>query len=189
MTQAAGFYGTLLKSDEPGIVIERLNAYRLKEKMPDNIGDIALPLGIPEILEEGNDITIVTYGACTDIARVATKKLRENGIYCELIDVQTLLPFDINYMISDSLKKTNKILFLDEDMPGGATAYMLQQVLEVQNGYRYLDSAPVTLTAQPNRPPYGTDGDYYSKPNAEDVFKTVYKIMHESNPGKYKLFF
>jgi pyruvate/2-oxoglutarate/acetoin dehydrogenase E1 component/TPP-dependent pyruvate/acetoin dehydrogenase alpha subunit len=189
MTQAAGFYGTLLKSDEPGIVIERLNAYRLKEKMPDNIGDIALPLGIPEILEEGDDITIVTYGACTDIAKVATKKLRENGIDCELIDVQTLLPFDINYMISDSLKKTNKILFLDEDMPGGATAYMLQQVLEVQNGYRYLDSAPVTLTAQPNRPPYGTDGDYYSKPNAEDVFKTVYKIMHESNPGKYKMFF
>jgi pyruvate/2-oxoglutarate/acetoin dehydrogenase E1 component/TPP-dependent pyruvate/acetoin dehydrogenase alpha subunit len=185
MTQAAGFYNTLLKSDEPGLIIERLNAYRLKERMPDNITDITLPLGVPEILMEGNDITVVTYGACVDIAKAAIKKLEETGISVELIDVQTLLPFDLNYLIVESLKKTNRILFLDEDVPGGATAYMIQQVLEEQDGYKYLDSKPRTLTAKPHRPPYGTDGDYFSKPNTEDIFRTVYEMMSESDPEKY----
>jgi pyruvate/2-oxoglutarate/acetoin dehydrogenase E1 component len=185
MTQAAGFYNTLLKSDEPGLIIERLNAYRLKERMPDNIADITLPLGVPEIMIEGDDITVVTYGACVDIAKAAIKKLEETDISVELIDVQTLLPFDLNYMIVESLKKTNRILFLDEDVPGGATAYMIQQVLEEQDGYKYLDSKPRTLTAKPHRPPYGTDGDYFSKPNTEDIFRTVYEMMSESDPEKY----
>jgi pyruvate/2-oxoglutarate/acetoin dehydrogenase E1 component/TPP-dependent pyruvate/acetoin dehydrogenase alpha subunit len=185
MTQAAGFYNTLLKSDEPGLIIERLNAYRMKERLPDNIADITLPLGVPEILIPGTDVTVVTYGACTDIAREAATKLQEMGISIELIDVQTLLPFDINHSIAESLKKTNRILFLDEDVPGGAAAYMMQQVLEVQGGYRYLDSDPRTLTAKAHRPPYGTDGDYFAKPNAEDVFTAVYDLMHESDPQKF----
>jgi pyruvate/2-oxoglutarate/acetoin dehydrogenase E1 component/TPP-dependent pyruvate/acetoin dehydrogenase alpha subunit len=189
MTQAAGFYNTLLKSDEPGLIIERLNAYRIKERLPDNIADITLPLGIPEVLIPGTDVTVVTYGACTDIAREAVARLEEVGISIELIDVQTLLPFDINHSIAESLKKTNRILFLDEDVPGGAAAYMMQQVLEVQGGYRYLDSEPRTLTAKAHRPPYGTDGDYFSKPNAEDVFTTVYEMMHESDPQKWPVIF
>lgn len=189
MTKAAGFYNTLLKSDEPGLIIERLNAYRLKEKMPDNISDITTPLGIPEIIKEGSDLTIVTYGACVDIALKAISDLEKFNISCELIDVQTLIPFDINSVILQSLKKTNKILFLDEDVPGGASAYMFQQVIEKQNGYRYLDSPPKTLTAKPHRPAYSTDGDYFSKPNAEDIFKAVYEIMHESNPSSYPLFY
>jgi pyruvate/2-oxoglutarate/acetoin dehydrogenase E1 component/TPP-dependent pyruvate/acetoin dehydrogenase alpha subunit len=185
MTQAAGFYNTLLQSDEPGLIIERLNAYRLKERLPDNIADITVPLGVPEILIPGADVTVVTYGACTDIAREAAVRLEEVGISIELIDVQTLLPFDIHHSILESLKKTNRILFLDEDVPGGAAAYMMQQVLEEQGGYRYLDSDPRTLTAKAHRPPYGTDGDYFSKPNAEDVFTVVYEIMNESDPGKW----
>jgi pyruvate/2-oxoglutarate/acetoin dehydrogenase E1 component/TPP-dependent pyruvate/acetoin dehydrogenase alpha subunit len=185
MTQAAGFYNTLLKSDEPGLIIERLNAYRLKEKMPDNIGDITIPLGVPEILNEGDDVTVVTYGACVDITKAAITKLEEVGISVELIDVQTLLPFDSDYIIVESLKKTNRVLFLDEDVPGGASAYMMQQVIEEQDGYKYLDSKPVTLAAKPHRPPYGTDGDYFSKPNTEDVFRTIYEMMHESDPEKY----
>jgi Pyruvate/2-oxoglutarate dehydrogenase complex, dehydrogenase (E1) component, eukaryotic type, beta subunit len=188
MTQAAGFYNTLFQSDEPGIVIERLNAYRLKEKMPDNTGDYTVPLGVPEILEEGSDITIVTYGACVDIARSAIKKLSEAGISCELIDVQTLLPFDVDSVIVESLKKTNRALFLDEDVPGGASAYMMQMVLENQEGYKYLDSAPRTLTAKAHRPAYATDGDYFSKPSAEDIFKSVYEIMNESDPSAFPMF-
>ncbi|MFA5403658.1 MAG: thiamine pyrophosphate-dependent enzyme [Ignavibacteria bacterium] len=189
MTQAAGFYNTLLKSDEPGLIIERLNAYRYKEMLPANVGDITLPLGVPEILEEGNDVTVVTYGACTDIAKVAIDKLKNIGISVELIDVQTLLPFDINGVILNSLKKTNRVLFLDEDMPGGGTAYMMQQVLDAQGGYQYLDSKPVALSAKPHRPAYGADGDYFSKPNSEDVFKAVYEIMSEANPKKYSMFY
>jgi len=188
MTQAAGFYNTLFQSDEPGIVIERLNAYRLKEKMPDNTGDYTVPLGVPEILEEGSDITIVTYGACVDIARSAIKKLSEAGISCELIDVQTLLPFDVDSVIVESLRKTNRALFLDEDVPGGASAYMMQRVLENQEGYKYLDSAPRTLTAKAHRPAYATDGDYFSKPSAEDIFKSVYEIMNESDPSAFPMF-
>lgn len=189
MTQAAGFYNTLLKSDEPGLIIERLNAYRLKEKMPLNLDEMTLPLGQVEVLKQGTDVTLVTYGACVDIARDAINKLEETGISVELIDVQTLLPFDLNHSIVESLKKTNRIVFLDEDVPGGATAYMMQQVLEVQNGYMYLDSEPRTLTAKAHRPPYGTDGDYFSKPNAEEIFQTVYELMNEADPQEYPMFY
>lgn len=189
MTQAAGFYGTLLKSDEPGIIVERLNAYRYKEKLPANVADITLPLGMPEVLEEGTDITIVTYAACIDIAKVAIDKLKTLGISVELIDVQTLLPFDLHGVIIESLKKTNRVLFLDEDVPGGGTAYMMQQVLDAQGGYQYLDSKPAALSAKAHRTAYGADGDYFSKPNSEDVFKTVYEIMAEANPDKYPKFY
>jgi len=189
MTKAAGFYNTLLKSDEPGLVIERLNAYRMKEKMPNNLTDYTLPLGVPEILVEGTDVTVVTYGACTDIAKAAINKLTEAGISIELIDVQTLLPFDINCSIVESLKKTNRVLFFDEDVPGGCTSYIMQQVLEVQGGYYYLDSQPKTLTAKAHRPAYGSDGDYFSKPNPDDVFMAVYEIMNEANPEKFPSFY
>lgn len=189
MTRAAGFYNTMLHSDEPALIIERLNAYRLKEKLPVNIADIKVPLGIPEIISEGSDITIVTYGACVDIAKVAIKKLSEAEISCELIDVQTLLPFDIKKIILASLKKTNRILFLDEDVPGGTTAFMMQNVIDRDGGYRFLDSSPKCLSAKEHRPAYGTDGDYFSKPNSEDIFYSVYEIMHEADPGKYPLFY
>ena len=189
MTRAAGFYNTLLKSDDPGLIIERLNAYRLKEKLPENLSEVCIPLGVPEVLIEGTDISIVTYGACTDIARDAIKKLNIVNISCELIDVQTLLPFDIHGKIIESLKKTNRVLFLDEDVPGGASAYMMQQVIDRDNGYRFLDSAPKCLSAAPHRPAYGTDGDYFSKPNAEDIFETVYGIMHESDPEEYPMIY
>jgi pyruvate/2-oxoglutarate/acetoin dehydrogenase E1 component len=189
MTQAAGFYNTLLKGDDPGIIVERLNAYRFKELLPDNLMEMTVPLGVPEILKEGKDITLVTYGACTDIAANAITNLEEHNISVELIDVRTLLPFDRPGIILESLKKTNKILFLDEDVPGGATAYMMQQVIDGQHGYKYLDSPPRALSAKPHRPAYGNDGDYYSKPNPEDVFEEVYKIMHESNPKMYPMFF
>jgi 2-oxoisovalerate dehydrogenase E1 component len=185
MTQAAGMYNTLLKSDEPGLIIERLNAYRLKEKLPSNISDITIPLGKPEVLIEGDDVTIVTYGACVDIAREAVSKLNEVGVSCELIDVQTLLPFDTDKVIAESLKKTNRILFLDEDVPGGATAFMMQKVIDEHEGYYYLDSPAKCLSAKAHRPAYGTDGDYFSKPNAEDIFDAVYEIMNETDPETY----
>ena len=185
MTDAAGFYNTLLKGDDPAIVIERLNAYRYKEILPDNIADITLPLGIPEVVKEGSDITIVTYAACVDIALSASEKLSELGISCEIIDVRTLLPFDVNGMIIASLKKTNRILFLDEDVPGGGTGYMMQQVLDVQSGYKYLDSAPKVLSAKPHRTAYGNDGDYFSKPNSEDIISIVYEALHEANPKAF----
>jgi 2-oxoisovalerate dehydrogenase E1 component len=188
MTQAARFYNTLLQSDEPALVIERLNGYRQKEKMPTNLDEMNLPLGQVEIIEEGSDITVVTYGACIEIAQAAIKKLAEEGISVELIDVQTLLPFDIGHDIVKSLQKTNRILFLDEDVPGGSSAYMMQNVLEGQGGYYYLDSAPRTLTAKAHRPPYGTDGDYFSKPNAEDIFNTVFEIMSEADPDRWQKF-
>jgi pyruvate/2-oxoglutarate/acetoin dehydrogenase E1 component/TPP-dependent pyruvate/acetoin dehydrogenase alpha subunit len=189
MTQAAGFYNTLLKSDDTALIIERLNAYRLKEKLPSNIGDICIPLGVPEVLKEGTDITIVTYGACVDIAAEAIDKLNEIGIKCELIDVQTLLPFDINGVILESLKKTNRILFLDEDVPGGASAYMMQQVIDRDGGYQYLDSPPKCLAGKPHRPAYATDGDYFSKPSAEDVYDEIYKMMNEADPEEYPMYF
>lgn len=188
MTQAAGFYNTLLKSDEPALVIECLNGYRLKEKMPTNIGEYCLPLGVPETLIEGNDITLVTYGSSVRIAQEAITQLNELGISVELIDVQSLLPFDVQHHIVKSLKKTNRIAFLDEDVPGGASSYMMQQVLEVQNGYFLLDAAPITITAKAHRPAYGTDGDYFSKPSAEDVFEALYAIMAEANPQQYPPF-
>lgn len=184
MVQAAGFYNTLLQSDDPAIIIECLNGYRLKEKLPDNIGEYTIPLGVPEILEAGTDVTLVTYGSCVRVAQEGIRLLKQHGISVELIDIQTLLPFDLEHRIVESLKKTNRIVFLDEDVPGGATAYMMQEVLEVQEGYRYLDSAPVTLTAAAHRPPYGSDGDYFSKPNAEDVFECIYKMIYEAAPGR-----
>jgi len=189
MVQAAGFYNTLLKSDEPGLIVERLNAYRLKEKLPDNIGDVCVPLGVPETLIEGEDVTLVTYGSCIDIAKDAILKLNEVGISVELIDVQTLLPFDINADIVKSLKKTGRVVFLDEDVPGGASAFMMQQVLDRDCGYRYLDSQPKCISSQPHRPGYGTDGDYFSKPNTEDVFRCIYEVMNEADPQEYPIFY
>ena len=187
MVQAAGFYNTLLQSDDPAIVIEVLNAYRLKERLPDNIGEFTLPLGIPEILRAGKDITICTYGACCRIVMEAAEKLYDKaGIDCEVIDVQTLLPFDRHHHIVKSLQKTNRILLIDEDLPGGATAFMMREILEVQKGYQYLDSAPATLTAKANRPPFGSDGDYYVKPNVEDVFEAAYNIMNEFDPTRFQ---
>jgi len=185
MTQAAGFYNTLLEGRDPALVIEPLNAYRLKEVMPDNPGEFRTPLGIPEILEEGTDLTLVTYGSCVRIAQDAIKQLNDFQISVELIDVQTLLPFDIEEMIAISVKKTKRVLFFDEDVPGGATAYMMQQVLEGQQVWRYLDTPPRTLSAREHRPAYTTDGDYFSNPNAEDVFEAVYNIMHEVKPEKF----
>ncbi|HET7152133.1 MAG TPA: transketolase C-terminal domain-containing protein, partial [Candidatus Kapabacteria bacterium] len=189
MTQAAGFYNTLLRSDEPGLIVEVLNGYRLKERKPDNIGEFTVPLGVPEVIRAGSDVTIVTYGACCRVAMEAAETLTTVGIETEIVDVQSLLPFDLHGMIGESLKKTNRILFLDEDVPGGASAYMMQEVLEKQNGYKWLDSAPRTLSAKAHRPAYGTDGNYWSKPNAEQIFETVYEIMNESDPQKYPVFF
>ncbi len=189
MTQAAGMYNTLLQSDETALVIEPLNGYRLRENAPENLGEYTVPLGKPEILVEGTDITLVTYGSCVRIAQEAVEQLKDFNIHVELIDAQTLIPFDINKTILKSLKKTNRILFFDEDVPGGATSYMLQKVVEEQEGYQFLDSPPATLTAKEHRPAYGTDGDYFSKPNAEDVFEKIYRIMHEANPTKYPSIF
>ena len=188
MTQAAGMYNLLLQADEPALVIECLNGYRLKEKMPSNIGEFTVPLGIPEVINEGNDVTIVGYGSTLRVIQDAMKRLSEVGISCELIDVQTLLPFDINHSIVESLKKTNRIVFIDEDVPGGATAYMMQKVMEEQHGYKYLDAQPLTISAKAHRPAYGTDGDYFSKPNAEDIFIAIYGMMNEANPTQFPQF-
>lgn len=185
MTQAAGMYNTLINSDDPALVIECLNGYRLKEKRPDNIGEYTVPLGIPEILNEGTDVTVVTYGSCVRVALKGIELLKKVGISVELIDVQTLIPFDRNQSIINSLKKTNRVVFLDEDVPGGASAYMMKKVLEDQDGYYHLDSKPVTLTAKAHRPPYGSDGDYFSKPNPEDVFEVIYKLIYEANPNRF----
>jgi len=189
MTRAAGFYNTLHRGDEPGLVVEVLNSYRLKERLPDNIGEVTVPLGIPEILRIGDGVTLVTYGAMCRIALEAAVSLQKVGIEVEVIDVQSLLPFDLNQIILGSLKKTGHILFVDEDVPGGATAYMMQEVIEKQGGFWWLDSTPQTLTAKAHRPAYGSDGDYWSKPNAEDIFETVYAIMNEVNPKRYPIFF
>ncbi|MEY3050489.1 MAG: hypothetical protein RLY31_274 [Bacteroidota bacterium] len=183
--QAAGLYNTMLHSEDPALVIECLNGYRLKEQMPDNIGEFTVPIGVPEVLTAGTDLTLVTYGSCVRIALQAADRLLADGISVEVVDVQTLLPFDLEHRILDSLKKTNRVMFLDEDVPGGASAYMLQEVLEIQGGYRYLDSPPVTITAQSHRPPYGSDGDYFSKPNAEDIYEAAYRMMGESFPDKF----
>lgn len=189
MTQAAGFYNTLLHSDEPGLIIEVLNGYRLKETLPDNVGEFTVPLGIPEVIRPGKDISVVTYGATCRIVLEAAERLNQIGIDTEVIDVQTLLPFDIHAAILESLKKTGHILFVDEDVPGGTTAYMLQEVIEKQNGYYWLDSAPRTLPGKAHRPAYGSDGDYWSKPNSDQVFEMVYKIMGESDPTNFPSYF
>lgn len=185
MTQAAGFYNTLLQSDDPALVIEVLNGYRLKETKPENLETFTVPLGVPEIMRSGKDITIVTYGALVRIAMEAAQKLADAGIDSEVIDVQSLLPFDVNGMIVDSIKKTSRVLFLDEDMPGGTTAYMMQQVLEVQHGFHWLDDAPRTLSGANHRPAYGADGNYFSKPNTESIFDTVYDMMRNSAPARF----
>lgn len=185
MTQAAGMYNTLLRSDDPAIVVECLNGYRLKERLPDNVGEFTVPLGVPEILRPGNDVTLVTYGSCVRVAAEACELLAAHGISVELIDVQTLLPFDLPKTCVESLKKTNRLVVLDEDFEGGASGYLLQQVLETQGGYRYLDSAPTTVFAKPHRTAYGQDGDYHSKPQVEDVFEAVYGLMREAEPGRF----
>lgn len=185
MVQAAGFYNTLLQSDDPGLIIECLNGYRLKERLPDNLNTFTVPIGVPEILREGEDVTLLTYGSCVRVAEAACDQLEEEGISVELIDAQSLLPFDLEHLTVGSLQKTNRLVVLDEDVPGGASAYLLQQVLEKQGGYRWLDSKPVTITATDHRPPYGTDGDYYSKPNPEDVFERILEMMQEAEPGRF----
>jgi len=185
MTQAAGFYNTMLASDEPALIIECLNGYRLKEKLPSNLGEFRVPVGIPETLIEGNDVTIVTYGSCCRVVADAVKMLTEIGISCEVIDVQTLLPFDRDSFIVESLKKTIKLLVVDEDVPGGASAFILQQILEKQNGFDHLDAAPRTLTAKAHRAAYGSDGDYFSKPQVEDVVDVVYEMMRDYSPEKF----
>ena len=185
MTQAAGFYNSLLESDEPALVIECLNGYRLKEKMPLNYGEFKTPIGVVETVKQGTDITLVSYGSTLRLVQQAAKELFEIGIDCEIIDLQSLLPFDVNQDIVKSIAKTNRLLVIDEDLPGGASAYVLQQIIEQQDAYNYLDSKPQTLTAKAHRPAYGTDGDYFSKPSIEDIFEKVYCMMNEVNPSKY----
>lgn len=189
MTRAAGFYNTLLQSDDPGLIVEVLNGYRRRERLPDNIAEFTVPIGVPEILRQGADVTVVTYGALCRIVMEAANLLEQAGVDVEVIDVQSLLPFDIHGMIGKSLQKTNRIVFVDEDVPGGTTAYMMQEVLEKQGGYYWLDSAPRTLSAQPHRPAYGSDGNYFSKPNVEDVIEAVYGVMHETAPSKFPIFY
>jgi 2-oxoisovalerate dehydrogenase E1 component len=185
MTQAAGFYNTMLQSDDPAIIIECLNGYRLKEKLPENIGEFTVPLGVPEIIREGSDITIVTYGAMCRVVMEAAQALANVGIDCEVIDVQTLLPFDLHHVIVESIRKTNRVIFADEDVPGGATGFMMQQVLEVQNAYTHLDALPVTIAAKEHRPAYASDGDYFTKPSAEEVFEKAYEMMRDADPERF----
>ena len=180
MTVASGFYNTLLESDEPALIIEPLNAYRLKEKQPENFGEYKVALGFPEILITGKDVTLVTYGSSVKIALEAIKMLEKTNISVELIDLQTLIPFDIKKMIVKSLEKTNRIVIFDEDVPSGASAYILQKIIEEQNGYMFLDAKPITITSKEHRPAYGSDGDYFSKPSSDDVFEIIYNLMHES---------
>tara|TARA_R110001632_G_scaffold63318_3_gene151510 strand:- start:50474 stop:52927 length:2454 start_codon:yes stop_codon:yes gene_type:complete len=186
MTKAAGFYNTLLQGDDPGLVIECLNGYRLKEEVPTNFGEFTTPIGVVETIKEGKDMTVISYGSTLRIVEEAAKELTQVGIDIEIIDAQSLLPFDINHDTVKSVAKTNRLLVVDEDVPGGASAYLLQEILENQDGYQYLDSKPATLTAKAHRPAYGTDGDYFSKPSAEDIFEKIYEMMHETNPTKFK---
>ncbi len=189
MTKAAGFYNTLLQTDEPALIVECLNGYRLKEKMPTNLGEFKTPIGVVETIKEGNDITLVSYGSTLRLVEQAARELLEKGIDCEIIDIQSLLPFDTRRDIVKSLMKTNRLLVIDEDVPGGASAFIMQQILEVQSGYDYLDSKPQTLTSKEHRPAYGTDGDYFSKPSIEDIYEKVYAMMSEVNPTKYPSLF
>lgn len=186
MTKAAGFYNTLLQTDEPALVIENLNGYRLKEKLPVNLGEFTTPIGVVETVKKGNDISILSYGSTLRLVEDAVKELAQVGIDAEIIDAQSLMPFDLNHDVLKSIQKTNRLLIVDEDVPGGASAYLLDQVLNKQNAFQYLDSKPVTLTAKDHRPAYGSDGDYFSKPSVEDIFETVYKIMSEVDPLKFK---
>ena len=185
MTKAAGFYNALLKGDQPALVVECLNGYRLKERKPSNLGEFTTPIGVVEVIREGRDITVLSYGSTLRIVDQVAAELEKVDISIEVIDAQSLLPFDINHDVLKSIKKTNNLLIIDEDVPGGASAYLLQEILEKQDAYRYLDGKPQTLTAQPHRPAFATDGDYFSKPNAEDIFEKIYSIMNEANPIKY----
>jgi len=185
MVQAVGMYNTLLQSGEPGLVIECLNGYRRKERMPENIGEYTVPMGVPETLLEGDDLTLLTYGSCVRLAEEACELLAQDGIRAELVDIQTLLPFDLEHRIIASLKKTNRLLIVDEDVPGGASAYILQKIVEEQNGYRYLDAAPQTLSAKAHRPAYGSDGDYFSKPSVEDIYDAAFAMVEEAEPGRF----
>jgi pyruvate/2-oxoglutarate/acetoin dehydrogenase E1 component len=185
MTKAAGFYNTLLKGGEPALVIEPLNGYRTKEPLPTNFGEFCEPLGVCEITEQGTDLTIVSYGSTFNLCTVAVQQLKELGVSVELIDVQTLLPFDLNHTIAESLKKTNRLLVVDEDVSSGATAFILDRILVEQKGYYHLDSEPVTLSAKDHRPAYGSDGDYFSKPSVDDIVETAYRILHEADPANY----
>lgn len=188
MTQAAGMYNTLLKGDDPAIVVECLNGYRLKEKLPNNVGDFTVPIGVAEIVRNGTDVTVVSYGSTLRVVYEAALELEKIGISIEIVDAQCLLPFDREHLCIQSLKKTNRLLVVDEDFPGGASSYIMQQILEEQKGYYYLDSQPVTLTAKAHRPPYGSDGDYFSKPSVEDVIESVYRIMNDINPQQHPSF-
>lgn len=188
MTQAAGFYNAMLRGDDPAMVVEVLNAYRVKEKLPSNIGEFTLPLGVPEVVRPGSDVTLVSYGATLRIVMEAADLLHDAGIDAEVIDVQTLLPFDVRGMIAESLKKTNRVAFIDEDVPGGTTAYMMRNVLDRDRAYEWLDAQPIAIAAKEHRPAYGSDGDYWSKPNRETIFEAVYALMHESNPSRYPRF-
>jgi 2-oxoisovalerate dehydrogenase E1 component len=185
MTKAAGFYNTLLQGDEPGLVIENLNGYRLKEHLPNNLGEYTTPIGYVETVRKGTDITLVSYGSTLKIVEDTALQLTQVGIDAEIIDVQSLMPFDLNHDIAKSVAKTNRLLVIDEDVPGGASAYILQKVLDEQNAYQHLDSKPSTLSAKAHRPAYGSDGDYFSKPSKEDVFEAVYQIMHETAPQEF----
>lgn len=189
MTQAAGMYNTLLRADEPALVIENLNGYRLKEKLPANIGEFTVPLGKAEVIREGSDITVISYGSTLRVVQEAAVELEKLGVSVEIVDPQTLLPFDLSHVSAQSLQKTNKLLVVDEDVPGGASAYILQQVLEVQKGYFHLDAHPETLTAKAHRPPYGSDGDYFSKPSVDDVIEKIYGVMNDADPGQYPALF
>jgi pyruvate/2-oxoglutarate/acetoin dehydrogenase E1 component len=185
MTRAAGMYNTLLAGEDPAVVVEVLNGYRVKERLPANLADLRIALGVPEVLRPGRDVTLVTYGACCRIAAEAAERLARIGIETEIIDVQTLAPFDRDGRILDSVKRTSRVVFLDEDVPGGGTAYMAQQVVEEQGAFWWLDAEPVTVSARPHRPAYGSDGDYFSKPNREDVFDAVYGLLHRAAPRRF----
>jgi pyruvate/2-oxoglutarate/acetoin dehydrogenase E1 component len=185
MTQAAGMYNTLLQAEEPALVVECLNGYRSKERLPENLGDFTVPMGIAEVVRTGSDVTVVSYGSTFNIAARAAERLADAGIQVELVDLQTLLPLDLTSVVGTSLAKTNRLLVVDEDVPGGASAYILEDILNRQGGWKYLDGAPKTLAAQAHLPPYGSDGDYYSKPSADDIYDAVYGMMHEADPTRF----
>ena len=188
LTKAAGFYNTMLQTDEPALIIECLNGYRLKETLPDNLGEFNVPVGKIETTKEGTDITLVTYGSTWRLVTEASKTLEKLGINAEIIDIQSLIPFDVECEIVESLKKTNRLAIIDEDVEGGASAYILQQILEKQNGYQFLDSQPLTITAKNHRPAYGTDGDYFSKPSIDDIVERIYGVFNEVNPQRFPLY-
>jgi pyruvate/2-oxoglutarate/acetoin dehydrogenase E1 component len=187
MTQAAGFYNTLLQIDQPAVVVESLNGYRLKENLPVNLGEFTVPPGTIEIMDPGEDVTVVSYGSTLRIVQATAKRLKQEGISIEVIDIQSLIPFDLKEEIRESIAKTNRLLIVDEDVPGGATSYILQQLIEKQQIFNLLDASPKLLSAKAHRPAYGGDGDYFSKPSEDDVFEAVYEIMHEANPKAFPI--